>query len=145
MRLWSIHPSYLDTKGLLGVWREGLLAQKVLMGLTRGYRNHPQLIRFKATKDPVTYLGNYLYFIYLEGERRGYNFKLEKIVRYDLSLPKLPVKRGQLEYEFQHLLKKLRWRDPDRYELLKNEKKIQPHPIFFVIEGGIESWEVIVK
>jgi hypothetical protein len=86
-----------------------------------------------------------LYFIYLEGERRGYNFKLEKIVRYDLSLPKLPVKRGQLEYEFQHLLKKLRWRDPDRYELLKNEKNIQPHPIFFVIEGGIESWEVIVK
>ena len=97
MRLWSINPSYLDTKGLLGVWREGLLAQKVLMGLTKGYRNHPQLIRFKTTRDPLTYIGNYLYFIYLEGERRGYKFKLEKIVKYDLSLPKLPIKRGQLE------------------------------------------------
>ncbi|WP_368086417.1 pyrimidine dimer DNA glycosylase/endonuclease V [Nitrosomonas sp. Nm34] len=26
MRLWSIHPKYLDAKGLLALWREGLQA-----------------------------------------------------------------------------------------------------------------------
>lgn len=31
MRLWSLHPSYLDRAGLLAVWREGLLAQSVLL------------------------------------------------------------------------------------------------------------------
>ncbi|MFP3165813.1 MAG: pyrimidine dimer DNA glycosylase/endonuclease V, partial [Nitrososphaeria archaeon] len=34
MRLWSLHPSFLDKQGILGVWREGLLAQKVLIGKT---------------------------------------------------------------------------------------------------------------
>ncbi|MDI3502728.1 MAG: hypothetical protein PWR13_285 [Archaeoglobi archaeon] len=28
MRLWSIHSKYLDAKGLVAVWREGLLAKK---------------------------------------------------------------------------------------------------------------------
>jgi len=69
MRLWSIHPKYLDVQGLLGLWREGLLAQKVLLGETKGYRNHPQLIRFKRTPDPVLYLGTYLYYVYQEGVR----------------------------------------------------------------------------
>jgi len=31
MRLWSIHPKYLDRQGLLAVWRESLLAQSVLI------------------------------------------------------------------------------------------------------------------
>ncbi len=47
MRLWSLHPKYLDRQGLLAVWREGLLAQKVLQGKTKGYKNHPQLKRFQ--------------------------------------------------------------------------------------------------
>ncbi|OAD21125.1 DNA-(apurinic or apyrimidinic site) lyase / pyrimidine dimer DNA glycosylase, partial [Candidatus Thiomargarita nelsonii] len=38
MRLWSLHPKYLDPKGLVALWRETLLAQKVLLGETRGYR-----------------------------------------------------------------------------------------------------------
>ncbi|HKX52383.1 MAG TPA: pyrimidine dimer DNA glycosylase/endonuclease V [Nitrosospira sp.] len=37
MRLWTLHPRYLDTKGLVAAWREALLAQKVLSGLTSGY------------------------------------------------------------------------------------------------------------
>lgn len=43
MRLWSLHPQYLDAKGLVALWREGLLAQAVLAGQTRGYKRHPQL------------------------------------------------------------------------------------------------------
>ena len=60
MRLWSLHPKYLDTKGLLALWREGLLAQKVLAGKTKGYKNHPQLDRFKAHGSPRKAIGRYL-------------------------------------------------------------------------------------
>jgi Pyrimidine dimer DNA glycosylase len=51
MRIWSVHPRYLDRQGLTAGWREGLLAQKVLTGTTKGYRNHPQLRRFRAAGD----------------------------------------------------------------------------------------------
>ena len=51
MRIWSVHPQYLDRQGLTAGWREGLLAQKVLTGTTKGYRNHPQLRRFRAAGD----------------------------------------------------------------------------------------------
>ena len=102
LRLWSISPSYLDARGLLALWREALLAQKALMGLTRGYTKHPQLERFRRTSDPVLYIGTYLYYVYLEGRRRGYDFNLGKIVRYDLGLPRVPVTSGQVRYEFQH-------------------------------------------
>jgi hypothetical protein len=36
MRLWTLHPKYLDARGLVALWREALLAQKVLRGATRG-------------------------------------------------------------------------------------------------------------
>lgn len=73
MCLWPLHPKYLDTKGLLAVWREGLLAKKVLEAKTRGYRNHPQLERFKTSKNPIAYINAYLYQVFLEAKRRGYN------------------------------------------------------------------------
>jgi len=140
MRLWSLHPKYLDKFGLLGLWREGLLAQKVLLGKTKGYRNHPQLIRFKKTKDPILYIGTYLYYVYLEGKRRGYNFNKDKIIKYDLKL-KMPVTIGQINFEFHHLLKKLKVRDMKKYEEIRNEKTIEPNPIFYIIDGDIEEWE----
>ena len=143
MRLWSIHPKYLDTKGLLGLWRESLLAQKVLLGKTKGYKNHPQLIRFKRTRDPILYIGTYLYYVYLEGERRGYKFDKSKIIKYDLNIEKIPVKEGQVKYEFNHLLKKLKERDYKKYGEIKDIKNIEVHPIFYIIPGGIEEWEKV--
>ncbi|ACK41690.1 MULTISPECIES: pyrimidine dimer DNA glycosylase/endonuclease V [Dictyoglomus] len=140
MRLWSIHPKYLDTKGLLAVWREGLLAKKVLEGRTKGYRNHPQLERFKKTEDPVLYINAYLFQIFLEAKRRGYNFDKKKIVEVEIT-DKIPVSKGQIYYEFQHLLKKLIIRDIKKYKEIKNTKKIEVHPIFKVIAGDIEPWE----
>lgn len=142
MRLWSIHPRYLDYRGLLGLWREALLAQKVILGETRGYKNHPQLLRFKNTNDPLLYIGTYLYYVYLEGKRRGYNFDMNKIKRYDLTL-KLPVTQGQVRYEFNHLLNKLKNRDLKKYEEIKNEKEIEVNPIFYVIKGDVEEWEKV--
>jgi len=142
LRLWSIHPKYLDRIGLVAVWREGLLAKRVLEGRTRGYRNHPQLIRFKEYEKPVDLIDAYLFQIYLEARRRGYSFNYSKIRVIELQ-GVVAVTRGQLEYEFIHLLKKLEVRDRRKFEELKNlnPKDVEPNPVFRVVEGGVERWE----
>ena len=142
MRLWSIHPVYLDPKGLVALWREGLLAQNVLLGNTKGYKHHPQLTRFKNTNNPVGAIASYLRFVIFEAEKRGYNFKKSKIINKSIK-NKLTVTNGQLEYEFSHLLNKLKVRDPDFYQRLKMVKKIEPHPLFKKISGNVEKWEII--
>ena len=141
MRLWSIDPSYLDRVGLTALWREGLLAQKVLQNLTRGYRNHPQLLRFKRSPNPILYIGTYLYYVQREAAMRGYRFDLSKIKSYDIGVDKLPITVGQLIYEFNHLLTKLKTRSPDRYNELAGVKQINPHPVFTPIPGNVEEWE----
>lgn len=141
MRLWSLHPSYLDTKGLLAVWREGLLAQKVLQGRTQGYRNHPQLERFKSQKDPRKAIGNYLLEVWKEAEARGYSFARQKVRKTGAMKP-IPVTRGQVKYEWEHLRKKLKKRDPARLKALKGKPKL--HPSFRTIAGPIADWEKLV-
>lgn len=79
MRIWSIHPKYLDAKGLVALWRETLLAKKVLEGQTRGYRNHPQLERFKQSENPLDKINHYLSSVYSEALEREYHFDKEKI------------------------------------------------------------------
>jgi len=142
MRLWSIHPEYLDAKGLVALWREGLLAQKVLLGQTRGYTHHPQLVRFRGSNNSIGAIASYLRSVHEEATRRGYNFDAGKIVNKRIT-GRLKVNGGQLEYEFGHLLRKLRQREPDRYEKLKNIKRIRLHPLFERKNGGIEQWEVV--
>ena len=114
MRLWSIHPKYMDSKGLVALWREGLLAQKVLQGMTKGYRNHPQLKRFKNTKNPEGAIADYLRGVLAEAGIRKYKFDNDKISGKKFT-GKIPVTNGQLEYEFSHLLEKLKKRDPGKY------------------------------
>lgn len=141
MRLWSLHPHYLDAKGLVALWREGLLARSVLEGRTQGYRNHPQLERFKAQGDPVATLNSYLLAVYEEGLARGYCFDRSKIGPC-FSQTKMEVTTGQLRYEFAHLLRKLQRRDEGRYRaLLSVEGLPEPHPLFYIVEGEVASWE----
>lgn len=106
MRLWSLHSRYLDAKGLVALWREGLLAQKVLAGETKGYRHHPQLQRFRGQSDAPGAIAAYLRGVQREAERRGYKFDATKIGRCASGL-RLKVTRGQLEYELAHLRAKL--------------------------------------
>jgi len=80
MRLWSIHPKHLDANGLVALWREGLLAQNVLLGNTRGYKNHPQLTRFKNTNNQSAAIASYLRAVAEEADSRGYNFNKSKII-----------------------------------------------------------------
>lgn len=140
MRLWSIHPKYLDTKGLLALWRESLLAKKVLQNKTKGYKNHPQLIRFKKHKSPILAINNYLAQIYTQAVKRKYKFDNTKF-QYTKSISKIPVTSGQIKFEFNHLLNKLKSRDIKKYNQIKNTKNIQINPIFIKVKGDIESWE----
>lgn len=141
IRLWSLHPVYLDKKGLIALWREALLAQKVLLGLTKGYRYHPQLNRFKECHNPSGVIAFYLLEVYREAVRRGYAFNEDKIgwVQEDL----LPLKRGQLFFEYYWLQKKLRKRSLSSLEGLPPPHLLQPHPLFYLVEGGQEEWEKI--
>lgn len=140
MRLWSIHPQYLDTKGILAVWREGLLAQKVLHGETKGYKRHPQLTRFRLSGKPDRYIASYLHVVHQEATSRGYSFDSSKIVRRYYE-GQIPVTLGQVRYEWKHLLSKLRRRDVTRYNKLKHIVLPDVHPIFTVKPGTVESWE----
>ncbi|MDB9822307.1 pyrimidine dimer DNA glycosylase/endonuclease V [Deltaproteobacteria bacterium] len=143
MRLWSMHPGYLDGKGLVALWREGLLAQKVLQGNTKGYKNHPQLRRFKNTGNPAGAIASYLRCAVDEADNRGYNFDRSKIINKKFK-GKIPVTSGQLEYEFTHLLGKLKGRDPELYTRLNKVKRIELHPIFYRVSGDVEDWEAYV-
>ena len=140
MRLWSIHPIYLDAKGLVALWREGLLAQAVLQGKTTGYKNHPQLTRFRNSTNPVGAIAAYLKHVADEADRRGYNFDRGKL---GIPGPHGPifVTSGQVVYEFHHLLDKLEKRSPARFAQLRKIKTIKVHPILKKVDGEVEQWE----
>ena len=142
MRLWSLHPQYLDAKGLVALWREGLLAQKVLQGQTKGYRNHPQLNRFKQTSDPVTHIAYYLKIVQQQATERGYNFDASKIANFSDFSP-ITVTTGQIQYEVKHLHNKLQQRDSKKYATLQSLEHYEPHSLFKVIEGDVEAWEIV--
>ena len=140
MRLWSLHPSYLDSKGLVALWREGLLARKVLQGQTRGYRHHPQLIRFQAQKEPEIAIEAYLWDVYEEAVLRGYHFDVGKLSRKP-QMGKIQVTAGQLQYELNHLLRKLKQRDMEQYKNVLSLKTPFAHPLFRIVPGAVETCE----
>lgn len=145
MRLWSLHPSLLDSKGLVACWRESLLAQKVLAGKTQGYRNHPQLLRLRTTAEPLHLIGAYLEGLYQEALERGYHFDETRILHACLerSRGNIPVTSGQLAFEYSHLLRKLQERDPvGAARLIEIGSGGCPlHPLFRLVEGAVEPWE----
>ena len=142
MRIWSLHPKHLDTKGLVALWRETLLAKHVLEGKTRGYKNHPQLNRFRKTKYPIDLINQYLGEVYHEAVRRNFNFDKQK-VDWTFRKRKIPVTTGQMKYEAAHLLAKLKKRDPDKYKKLKSKSTFENHPVFKRVAGEIEEWEIV--
>jgi hypothetical protein len=142
MRLWSLHPRYLDPKGLVALWREGLLAQAVLAGDTRGYKHHPQLARFLDTASPRKAIAVYLRAVHDEAVCRGYHFDAGKIGRGG-AVEQLSVTRGQLNYEWAHLTRKLRLRAPQWQQQFAALKLPQAHPLFRVVRGGVAAWEVV--
>jgi hypothetical protein len=144
MRLWSLHPSYLDARGLVATWREGLLARAVLRGRTRGYHHHPQLVRFRAHPAPISAINHYLALIADEADERGYRFDRSRIgpVR---NRSAIPVTAGQLSFELSHLRAKVETRAPEDLRRLPTDVAVTPHPVFVPRPGPVEPWERVAS
>jgi len=141
MRLWSISPEYLDSRGLVTLWREALLAQKVLSGKTRGYCYHPQLERFRSHPFSLQAICYYLYVVYKEGQKRGYDFDKKKIMITNVKTQRIKVSDGQVDFEFRHLLLKLKNRCNGYYRVFLGISRPKLHPLFIKTSGRIEKWE----
>jgi hypothetical protein len=142
MRLWTLHPKYLDSKGLVAVWREALLAKAVLEDRTNGYKNHPQLNRFIDTNNPIQAITYYLNTLFKEAESRGYHFDQTKIVSASGTKDfVIYVTEGQVKYEFELLKAKLENRNKEQLKKLSEESKILINEIFILRKGSIEAWE----
>jgi hypothetical protein len=143
MRLWSLHPKYLDPQGLVALWREALLAQAVLCGRTKGYKHHPQLRRFQESSAPRAYIATYLRLVQAEATLRGYRFDAKRIGRGSAAgMKPLKVTRGQLKYEWGHLNKKLRKRSPKWQKQFAGARSPKQHALFRIVKGGVEDWEI---
>jgi hypothetical protein len=140
VRVWTLHPKYLDAQGLVALWREALLAQAVLRGETRGYRSHPQLDRFKRHPAPLAGMSLYLKGVHAEAQSRGYSFDENKI-RPAHKQVMLYATSGQMQYEWSHLMAKLKVRNPALFRKWRDTKKPAPHPLFRVRPGDVEAWE----
>lgn len=99
---------------------------------TKGYKNHPQLIRFRSCENPIEAIGFYLSEIVSEAIKRGYHFDDSKIEKTNVLI-KIPVTLGQILYEKEHLRRKLMIRDENRICLL-NTHPLCIHPLFYMIE-----------
>lgn len=139
MRLWTLHPKYLDAQGLVALWREALLAQAVLRGRTRGYRFHPQIERFRACASPRISIASYLKGVFEESRRRGYGFDRSKVRSFECA--PLAATDGQLAYEWEWLLEKLRRRNPALYRIHRKVGIPKAHPLFRIRKGPVADWE----
>lgn len=140
MRLWSLHPRHLDPQGLVALWREALLAKAVLRGETRGYRHHPQLERFNAHPQPRSAINAYLAAVHEEASARGYRFDRSKIGPLR-QVATIAVTTGQVEREWEHLLRKLAARSPVLYERWAATPGPGLHPLFHGVPGPVAPWE----
>ena len=140
MRLWTLHPKYLDAQGLVALWREALLAREVLRGRTRGYRQHPQLRRFRSCTSPRSAINRYLALVHVEAHARGYSFDRSKLGR-SVPVQTIPATNGQVQYEWRWLMRKLRHRSPLVYGLHREVSVPVVHPLFRVVSGPVAEWE----
>lgn len=140
MRLWTLHPKYLDAQGLVALWREALLARAVLRGQTTGYRHHSQLLRFQSHAAPRSAINAYLSAVYDEAKSRGYSFDARKLGPVRAN-PRIESTEGQLRYEWQHLMRKLRTRNPSVHRRWRDVASPESHPLFRIRSGAIEPWE----
>jgi hypothetical protein len=144
MRLWTLHPRHLDAQGLVALWREGLLAQKVLQGGTKGYKNHPQLVRFRDSPDAQAAIAAYLSCVKDEAASRGYAFDASKIAATRVSIT-IEETEGQLLYEWRHLQQKLKRRDATRHKTGRAVVLPAAHPLFRIVPGDVRSWERVTR
>ena len=93
-------------------------------------------------ENPAEAINQYLSAVLTESKARGYKFDESKIDR-DYQLSFLDVTTGQMAYETKHLFSKLETRDPERHKLCSSLKSLEVHPMFKIVEGEIEGWEIL--
>jgi hypothetical protein len=156
MRIWTVHPMYLDKQGMATAWREGVLGISVF-GTSKMYSSHPQLKRFTSKAQ----IAEYLLEILEESKNRDYTFNAGQV--FDKLLPEdyaayhnsklefdpVVVSYGQLMYEFRHLQNILKERDIVQYRA--NEKQVcddmsevVENPSFHIDSGtlSVAAWEI---
>lgn len=141
VRIWSLHPKYLDRQGLTACWRETLLAQAVLAERTRGYRSHPQLERFRKHRDPIGAVGWYLHGIADEADARGYHYDRDRVDRSPSHVSPIVVTTDQLDLEWWWLRSKLAARSPAILDQWADVARPAPHRSFELIDGPVAAWE----
>jgi hypothetical protein len=146
VRLWSIHPKYLDAKGLVACWKEALEAQDYIWGDRKGGRheNHPALNRFHWHQNPKHAISGYLAAILEEAAERGFNYNAS-LIRYPLGrCQRIYVSTAQLSFERQHLKKKLEERNQtEKLNQLLHKGLPAQHPLFLRLYEPVSfPWEL---
>jgi hypothetical protein len=101
-------------------------------------------VRFRRANSPVRAIAAYLRAVHAEAVRRGYRFDAGKIGRGG-EAEKIPVTRGQVEYEWGLLKEKLARRSPARLEKIRETRKPRVNPVFRIVRGRVETWEKVRK
>ena len=100
----------------------------------------PAAATVSATDDPLVAIATYLHA--LADDARGYSFDRPRVSRPADEGLRLSVTAGQLDYEWQHLRAKVETRDPEWFEAVVVTARPKPHPLFDVVPGDVEPWEV---
>ena len=83
----------------------------------------------------------FLYEVAAEGKRRGYKFDVGKIAGRPRRKQNIAETRGQLNYEWAHLKRKLKRRSRTvAFELCSIDKPVA-HPLFRIVAGEVRKWE----
>lgn len=150
MRLWSLHPSYLDKQALQVCWADALQAleyykqeRAYMKGITNDLSPYfyPCLDRFRMTGSPIAHITNYLHGLCDESERRNTPFGRAKLPEFTPGL-RLKVTDGQIAREEKLLLLQLNRRKQTQLWMdLFVAEYVQPHPLFEIVSGPVEPWE----
>lgn len=133
MRIWKVHPKYLDQKGLSGQWFEAIIAKNSLISKDGYWYNNPQMDIFKNSEDPIDAVNSYLEEVWVEGIRRGYKFKSEYFDDY-CPLVTIPITHEDLYSDMNLLGDRVHKRDIDWYnDIWMTGMRVVPHPLFKVI------------
>lgn len=136
MRLWTIHPEYLDNKQLSTLWRDTLLAKNVLSGLTKHHKSDSQLNRFQNHPIPRKAINFYLSIIWEESQNRNMPFDESKFSKTSLKEKEfIEVNTGQVSFEFKRL------KQEQKNDIIQIPAKIKIHPLFKSVNGPVEVWE----
>jgi hypothetical protein len=141
MRIWSIHPKYLDSKELLNLWNETIQAKNEFLTKFSGHFSNKQLERFLDLKNPLEAINSYMSSIYREAVKRDFSVD-DSFMDWDFDDSiQIPVTAGQISHEISKLKSRLRERDEKKLQKLNGRTFLELHPIFYSVPGTIEEWE----